>query len=270
MAGPAMRFGDVEINVLEDGRGRLPREVLFSDVPAGELEPALGADYPADFPYNCLLVRRRESSVLVDTGLGAARHPLGGEGGHLWDELAAVGHPPEHVNVVVISHGHPDHIGGLVQDGTPAFPRARYVVSSADWRLWTSEDSLERMPAPVAAAARAQLPPLEVAGVLLQVDGEQEVAPGVRVLPAPGHTPGHLAVEVEGALLYAVDALLHPLQVERPDVGRGTDADPERAIATRHTLLERASEGGLVVGAAHVDTVFRVRRSDDGFRAVAS
>jgi glyoxylase-like metal-dependent hydrolase (beta-lactamase superfamily II) len=268
MAGPAMRFGDVEINVLQDGRGRLPREILFSDVPAGELEPALGAEYPADFPYNCLLIRRRGSSVLVDTGLGAARHPLGGEGGRLWDELAAVGQRPEDVGVVVISHGHPDHIGGLVQDGTPAFHRARYVASSADWQLWTSEDALEQMPEPAAAAARAQLPPLEAAGILDRVDGEHKVASGVRVLPAPGHTPGQLAVEVEGALLYTVDALLHPLHVERPDVGRGTDADPERAIATRRALLERASEGGLVVGASHMDMLFRVERSGEGFRAV--
>jgi glyoxylase-like metal-dependent hydrolase (beta-lactamase superfamily II) len=268
MTGPTMRFGDVEINVLQDGRGRLPREILFSDVPAGELEPALGADYPADFPYNCLLVRRRGRSVVLDTGLGAARHPLGGEGGRLQHELAAVGQRPEDVDVVVISHGHLDHIGGLVQDGTPAFPGARYVISSTDWRLWTSEDALKQMPAPAAAAARAQLPPLEAAGVLDRVDDENEIAPALRVLPAPGHTPGHLAVEVEGALLYAADALLHPLQVERPDVGCGTDAARERAIATRRTILARASEGGLVVAASHIDTLFRVERSDDGFRAV--
>lgn len=269
MAGPALRFRDVEINVLQDGRGGLPREILFSDVPAGELEPALGAEYPADFPYNCLLVRQRGSSVLVDTGLGASLHPFGGEGGLLWEELTAAGQRPEDVEVVVISHGHLDHIGGLVRDGAPAFPRARYVVSSADWQLWTSEEALGQMPEPAAAAARAQLPPLEAAGVLDRLDGENEVAPGVRVLPAPGHTPGHLAVEVKDAFLYAVDALLHPLQVERPELGRGTDADPERAIATRRTILERASESGLVVGASHIDSLFRVEREGDGFRAVA-
>jgi len=83
MAGRTLRFGDVETHVLEDGRGALPREVLFSDVPAGEFEPALGRDYPDRFPYNCLLVRTGESSVLVDTALGASSHPFGGEGGRL-------------------------------------------------------------------------------------------------------------------------------------------------------------------------------------------
>lgn len=269
MAGPAMRLGDVEVNVLQDGRGGLPREILFSDVPAGKHEPALGAEYPADFPYNCLLVRRRGSTVLVDTGLGPSRHPLGGEGGRLWAELSAVGQRPEDVDVVVISHGHLDHIGGLVRDGVPAFARARYVVSGADWQFWTSEGALGAMPEPASAAARAQLPPLEAAGVLDSLDGENEVASGVRVLPAPGHTPGHVAVEVDGALLYAVDALLHPLQVERPEIGRGMDADPERAIATRRAILERASESRCVVGASHIDSLFRVERSRDGYRGVS-
>jgi glyoxylase-like metal-dependent hydrolase (beta-lactamase superfamily II) len=269
MAGPAMRFGDVTIDVLQDGRGSLPREVLFADIPEGERESVLGGEYPADFPYNCLLVRQRGSAVLVDSGLGASSHPFGGEGGRLTGELAAIGQQPDEIDVVVISHGHLDHIGGLVRDGAPAFPRARYVVSVADWQLWTSDEALEQMPEPAAAAARAQLPPLEAAGVLDRVDGENEVASRVRVLPAPGHTPGHLAVEVAGALLYAADALLHPLQVERPDVGCGTDADPGRAIATRRGILERASERDLVVGAAHIDSLFRVERSGDGFRAVA-
>jgi glyoxylase-like metal-dependent hydrolase (beta-lactamase superfamily II) len=269
MAGPAMWFGDVEIRVLEDGRGGLPREVLFSEVPPGELDRVLGTEYPDDFPYNCLLIRERGSSVLVDTGLGSAVHPFGGEGGRLWDELAAVSQRPEEVDVVVISHGHLDHIGGLVRNGVPAFPHARYVVSSADWRLWTSEETLAAMPEPVAAPARAQLIPLEAAGVVERVEGESEVAAHVRVLPTPGHTPGHLAVEVDGALLYAVDVLLHPLQVERPDLGCGTDADPELAIATRRALLERASEGGFVVGASHIDSLFRVERRGDGHRTVA-
>lgn len=263
-----MRFRDFEIDMLQDGRGALPQDVLFSDVPARKRASVFGGGYPVDFPYNCLLVRGGERSVLVDTGLGASSHPFGGEGGRLWEKLEAVGQRPEDVSIVVITHGHLDHIGGLVQDGAPAFSRARYVISSADWRLWTSEEALKEMPEPAAAAARAQLHPLGAAGVLSPVSGGTEVAAGVRVLPAPGHTPGHLVVEMEGAFLYAADALLHPLQVERPDLGRGTDTCPERAIVTRRMILERAADRGLVVGAAHIDLPFRVERSGGSFRAV--
>jgi glyoxylase-like metal-dependent hydrolase (beta-lactamase superfamily II) len=270
MTSRMLSFGDVEVAVLEDGRGGLPREVLFSDVPTGELNATLGDAYPADLPYNCLLVRSRTQTVLVDTGLGEASHPFGGAGGRLWAELAAVRQRPEDVDVVVISHGHLDHIGGLVQDGEPAFPQARYLMSEADWTLWTSEETLAQMPEAVAAPAREQLPPLEAAGVLERTDGEGEVAPGVRVLPAPGHTPGHLAVEVQGALLFAVDAVLHPLQVERPELGCGTDADAATAIMTRRSLLARASDRGLLVGASHIDSLFSVERSGDGFRIAAA
>lgn len=265
-----LSFGDVEVGLLVDGRGGLPRDVLFSDVPTGELDATLGDAYPADLPYNCLLVRSRAQTVLVDTGLGEASHPLGGVGGGLWAELAAVGQRPEDVDVVVISHGHLDHIGGLARDGGPAFPRARYVMSDTDWALWTSEEALAQMPEAVAAPAREQLPPLEAAGVLERVSGEGDVAPGVRALLAPGHTPGHLAVEVQGTLLFVVDALLHPLQVECPELGRGTDADPETAVTTRRSLLARASDRGLLVGASHIDLLFHVERAGDGFRTAAA
>ncbi len=111
-----------------------------------------------------------------------------------------------------------------------------------------------------AGPAREQLPPLDVAGVVDLLDGEAEVAPGARVLPAPGHTPGHLAVEVVGELLYLTDSVLHPLHAARPEWGQGLDRDPEAAIATRHALLARAVENGLPVAAAHLEGVYRVER----------
>jgi glyoxylase-like metal-dependent hydrolase (beta-lactamase superfamily II) len=108
----------------------------------------------------------------------------------------------------------------------------------------------------VATPAREQLPPLEAAGVLERFSGGAELTEQVRLLPAPGHSPAHVAVEIgeTGGLLFAVDALLHPLQVEHPEWGRGLDQDPEVAVESRVALLERAARRNHIVTASHWDT----------------
>jgi glyoxylase-like metal-dependent hydrolase (beta-lactamase superfamily II) len=247
-----------ECTLLSDGRGGLPAGAVFDDVDPDELAAALGSEPSApDVPYNCLLVRAPDALVLVDTGLGAAQHPLGGSGGQLWQELARAGVAADDIDVVVVSHGHLDHIGGLTKDGEPAFVGARYVISHGEWSFWTSSRVLDELSDLVAAPPRRQLPPLEAAGVLDRISEEVEVADGVRVVPAPGHTPAHLAVEVgeSGGILFAVDALLHPLQAKRPDWGCGMDHDVDAAIASRRSLLARAADRGHLMAASHWDVI---------------
>jgi glyoxylase-like metal-dependent hydrolase (beta-lactamase superfamily II) len=131
------------------------------------------------------------------------------------------------------------------------------VIAEGEWRYWTSSSVLEGLSELVATPARQQLPPLAAAGVLERIAEEVEIAESVRVVPAPGHTPAHLAVEVgsSGGMVYAVDAFLHPLQVDRPDRGRGMDHDPDTAVATRHALLTRAAEHDHLIAASHWDFV---------------
>jgi glyoxylase-like metal-dependent hydrolase (beta-lactamase superfamily II) len=248
----------IECWLLSDGRGGFRPEVVFDDLEAPELSAlAASGAWGRDVPYNCLLVRAPDALVLVDTGLGAAQHPFGGSGGGLWQELAQVGVDAGDVDVVVVSHGHLDHIGGLTLRGEPAFTGARYVMAEDEWRYWTSSSVLDGLSELVATSAREQLPPLAAAGVLERIVDEVEVADSVRLVPAPGHTPAHLAVEVgnHGGMVFAVDAFLHPLQVERPERGRGMDHDPDTAVATRHALLARAAERNHLIAASHWDVV---------------
>ena len=253
----ALTASGIDCRILSDGRGGIPPS-LFDDVPADELAAALGpGPAPVDAPYGCLLVRADDATILVDTGLGSAPHPFGGTGGDLWGELARAGVSPADVDIVVVSHGHLDHIGGLTRDRRPAFPAARYLIAAGEWSHWTSPDVLEGLPKLSATPAREQLPPLAEAGVVEQVAGEVEIAEGVRLVPAPGHTPAHLVVEVgeSHGLLYAADALLHPLHVAHPDWGRGADADPDQAVTTRRALLDRASARGHAIAASHWDAI---------------
>ncbi len=255
----------VKATILSDGRLRLPSDYVFVEAEPAEVEGLFDEPYPEDVPLGCLLLHTDDAVVLVDTGIGDVEHPFGGSGGALQAELGRLGVSPEAVDVVVVTHGHLDHVGGNVTAGAPAFPRARYVMAGRDWERWTTEDALGQMPPATADIVRNQLLPLEGNGVLDLLEGETEIAPGIRVLPAPGHTPGHLAVEVANELLYLTDSFLHPLQAARPEWGHGVDEDPKTASATVRALLERAAASGLPITGSHLEERFRVERAGDAF-----
>ena len=144
-------------------------------------------------PYHPLLVRTAAGLALIDTGAGPGLAEQSGEPvGRLPEALAAAGVAADDVALVVLSHAHPDHIGGLTAGNGGGrrlvFPRARHVIGRTEYEYWTSG------PVPgdfawMGDLARQHLIPVGQAGLLDLVEGEQEVAPGIRVIPAPGHTP---------------------------------------------------------------------------------
>ncbi|WP_051753474.1 MBL fold metallo-hydrolase [Streptosporangium amethystogenes] len=190
--------------------------------------------------FHCYLLRDAAGrTVLVDTGIGPSDSPASSWApvpGALGAELARVGTAPEEVEAVVITHLHSDHASGAVVAGAPAFPNARYVLQRAELDA-AAETVLDHVVRPLGERVQA-------------VDGGAEVLPGIRVLLAPGHTPGHQVVQV-GDLLLTGDVVLHPVQLENPRVTYLYDDDPELAAATRVELLDRVRAERGMIGTAH-------------------
>lgn len=223
-----------------------------------------------EHPFVPALVDTGAELILFDTGNGQPRREAGV--GKLRPLLTEAGYRPEDIDVVVITHGHPDHIGGLVEDGKPAFPKARYVFGEREFAAWTKNQNIPESRQQNRDMFMKIAAPLGNQATF--VNPGDEVAPGIRAVEAYGHSPGLLAYHIESdgrrLLLWADVANHYVVSLQRPQWHVGVDDDKAMAAATRQRILDMVAAEELWVLGHHMPfpSLGLVEKTADGYHWV--
>lgn len=250
--------GDIRVTAVLDGVFGLDQGLITGMDPAAVGENLsrayLDPKAPVPLAISAHVLRAGDQVTLVDSGAGAA---FGPGSGRLLRSLEALGIAADSVTRIILTHMHPDHIGGLMGEAGAVFGKATLHVSSTDFKFWTDEAIAASVPEssqPFFALARA------VAGAygerVMPFDGDADLGGGVTAMALPGHTPGHTGYRVaSGAdqlVIWGDAAAIAALQFSHPDTGIAFDADGAMAAATRRKLLEMAAADRIAVAGTHL------------------
>lgn len=250
------RIGDVVVTALLDGYVDASFDALRG-IEANDADAMLRAKFrpsPPRISVNSFLLRTADRMALVDTGSGDTMGPTLGR---LQATLDAIGIPAASIDLVLLTHMHPDHSNGLTEaSGTPRFPNAEIVVSEDDVRHWHDNGARARVEESQKVryfdGARFQIKPYR--DRLRPAHGE--VFPNVTAIPLAGHTPGHTGYLVasggETLLIWGDICHVPDIQVARPEVAMAFDSDPHAAITTRRRTLDMAATDGVLVAGMHL------------------
>ncbi|MEM9295787.1 MAG: MBL fold metallo-hydrolase [Planctomycetota bacterium] len=268
IAQPGVFTFDVEsirVSVIHDGwfPFQPAHPTIGTNAPAEEVHQALWDNFippgEAIGDVHAVVIQTGDRLVLVDTGCGAA---FGPNAGNLLSHLRTFGAEPGDVDTLVLTHLHPDHVGGLfVEPNTTWLPKARLVLHEAEHAFWIGEPDFAKSGVPDAMrpamtqAARGALQFFEGRTDLAN-ERFTPIAPGLELRHIPGHTPGHCGIEIsdEKASAFFVADLIHcaPVQFAHPDWHIAFDTDPERAADTRVRVLDEAASGRTLVFGSHL------------------
>ena len=250
------KIGDIAVTAVSDGVLSTSLDVVIG-LERAEAERLAGkkAGEPVEIAVNAFLLELDGVRALIDTGAGNTMGPTLGK---LPDNLRAFGVAPEKIETIFLTHLHPDHSNGLVDDaGAAVYPNAEIILHETEATFWLDRDpstgESERISRNIAKAAVTTAP--YRARMRKVRDGE--VMAGVSAMLLPGHTPGHTGWFIqsgsESLLIWGDLVHLAAIQVPRPDTGLIYDVDPRMACATRKRMFDRVAADKLRIGGAHLD-----------------
>lgn len=272
----AFKQGAFDVTVISDGHLVLPVSFLAPDAPPTERETLLKSVGQTaeqyNSPTNVTLIRTANDLILVDMGSGDRFMPTAGK---LWDNFKAAGIDKTKITKVIFTHGHPDHLWGAVDElDELVTPDATYFVAGPEWDFWTGENATRGLPAERAGfvtGARRNYAAIKDKVKIFKAG--DEIVAGLRIIDTPGHTQGHVSLELSGGdgLIVGGDVLTHELiSFQHPEWRPTADHVPDQAVATRHKLLDRLATDRTKLIGFHLPYpgVGTVERKDGAYRFV--
>jgi len=268
-------LGDYQITAILDGIAPLGRGFFFGEdaaaIDATLAQIGVGPDVlPA--PVSAYLLRSADRTILIDAGMGGL-DILGPGFGRLSASLAVLGVDPQDVDTVILTHAHPDHLGGLIANDAAVFGAAELVVAEAEVAFWTDDAMMAQAPEEAQGLFALVRGTLGAYGdQVTQVASGTEVAPGVTLQVSPGHTPGHAVLRIDGGAqqLMMIADTVHSadLHLAMPDVGFGFDVDAGLAAQSRRQLFDEINADKLLVAGSHIHFpgFGRILKAGDGYR----
>lgn len=253
---PSQQIGDLTITAVSDGYLHADFDLLrnIDAADASRIQDNAGIRDHTSIHINCYLVRGGGRTVLIDAGAGGFKQ----WGGRLKSNLELIGIQSSEIDAILLTHAHPDHVGGLTDaSGDAIFPNAELVVHHREVAFWQDDGNLSRAPERARGNFLMARQAFDGYRGRLRTHDAGEVLPGVTAVPLPGHTAGHTGYRLESGsrnLLVWGDIVHFPqIQVQRADVSIAFDQDAHLATSTRTRLLDYVSSEKLLVAGMHLD-----------------
>jgi glyoxylase-like metal-dependent hydrolase (beta-lactamase superfamily II) len=265
------QLGEYELISISDGGLNYAIDMILDRIPQDLISQYNFPEKQIFIPYTILLIKTKDTLILCDVGAGE----FGNHGDDFFPgldhttsrtnlvvpSLKLAGIRPEEIDLILITHAHPDHITGMLDaEGNLVFPNAQYLTAQNEWDYWMSVDpsaveaeALRNHLEALVHEAKTGFNPIKDKITFIQ-DGE-EILPGIRVQATYGHTPGHVMVSItsKGQTAYNIsDVVVHPLFVEHPEWAPAIDMNSDQADQTRRQFYAKAAEQNALVFGHHM------------------